>query len=217
MKIRSLLELNDFLSGELSWRKQELTAVELMLHRLKDHERIVLLRAAICLLYAHWEGFVKLAATSYVTYVSNKGLKYCELSPNFVALGLRERIKVSGRSNRHYLHTDLVSFLMSDLNGLADLSPVTAIDTASNLKFDVFEEVLCVLGLDKGKYLTHKALIDERLLKNRNNIAHGQPIEVEEKEYRELYQRVLKIIDTFRDQIEDSAACNAYLRQKVIR
>ena len=210
MKIRSLLELNQFLDGELGWRKKELTTVKLMLGSLRPHERRAMLRAGLCLLYAHWEGFVKNAAISYVTYVSTRGLKYCELTPNFVALGLRGKIKESGASNRSSLHTKLVSLLMSDLKDQAYLIPDTAVDTASNLNFDVFEEVVCVLGLNRHRYLSRKVLIDERLVRNRNALAHGQYLEIEEDEYLDLHSNVIDVVELFRTDLENAAATSAY-------
>ena len=210
MKIRSISELSEFLDGELSWRKKELTAVKLMLGSLRPHERRAMLRAGLCLLYAHWEGFVENAATSYVTYVSNKGLKYSELAPNFVALGFRGQIKEAGASNRPSLHTELVARLMSDLKDEASLSPNTAINTASNLNFQVFEEVLCVLGLDKTSYLSKKALIDERLVRKRNEVAHGRYSEIEEDEYLDLHSNLIDMVDLFRNDLENAAATSAW-------
>ena len=86
MSIRTLIELGEFLDSELSWRKKELTTLRFLVRRTRRHEVNALLRAAICMLYAHWEGFVKAAATGYVCYVNTRRLKYRELSPNFVAL-----------------------------------------------------------------------------------------------------------------------------------
>ena len=210
MKIRSLLELSEFLDRELSWRKKELTAIKLMLGSLRPHERQAMLRAGLCLLYAHWEGFVKNAATSYVTYVSTRGLKYRELAPNFVALGFRGRIREFGASARPSLHTKLVAELMSDLKDQASLSPNTAVDTASNLNFENFEEVLCVLGLNRNAYLSKKALIDERLTRNRHQIAHGQSLQIEEREYLDLHSEIIDMVDLFRNDLENAAATNAY-------
>jgi hypothetical protein len=139
MKIRALSELNEFLNGELSWRKKELTTITLMLGKLRNHEQKAALRAAICLLYAHWEGFIKAAAKGYITYVSTMGLRYSELAPNFVALGFRGQIKISGMSDSPSLHTKLVDSLISDLDERAKLVADTAFDTTSNLSFKEFE------------------------------------------------------------------------------
>ncbi|MDD5313444.1 MAG: MAE_28990/MAE_18760 family HEPN-like nuclease [Dehalococcoidia bacterium] len=212
MKIRSLSELNEFLNNELSWRKKELTAIALVLNSLRDHEQRALLRAAICLLYAHWEGFIRDAATCYITYVDSKRLSYSKLSPNFIALGFRRQIKESGMSNSPLLHVKLVDLFISGLGSRANLSMKNAINTYSNLNFEIFEEILSIVGLDRTVYESQKVLIDERLLKNRNEIAHGRYLEIDEDQYRELYTRIIDIINLFRDELENSAALKAYMR-----
>lgn len=212
MKIRSLLELGEFLDGELSWRKKELTTIKLMLRGLRNHERNALLRAAICLLYAHWEGFIKAATISYVTIVSRKGLRYCDLAPNFVALGLRGQIRESGMSLKPSIHTKLVRLLVSGLEDHAILSPETAVDTTSNLNFEEFDEVLCILGLERAPYMLQKPLIDERLLKNRNAVAHGDKVSIDEEDYGELHEKMIAMIDTFRDAVQNAAALETYRR-----
>jgi hypothetical protein len=75
MKIRSVSELVDFLDEDLAWRKRELTTFRFLMGRSRPHEREAVLRAAVCVLYAHWEGFVKNGATGYVNYVALKGLE----------------------------------------------------------------------------------------------------------------------------------------------
>ena len=73
MRIRSQYELSEYLSGSLSRRKREVTTIKFLVSRARTHEVEPLLRAAICLLYAHWEGFVREAATAYLSYVSRQG------------------------------------------------------------------------------------------------------------------------------------------------
>jgi hypothetical protein len=69
-----------------------------------------------------------------------------------------------------------------------------------------------VLGFDKSIYFPKKVMIDQKLLKNRNNIAHGQHLDIDEGEYYELYYEILEIIELFRNELENAAALNAYKR-----
>ena len=186
MKIRSLTELAQFLDDELSWRKKELTTLKFMLERRREHERVLLLRAAVCVLYAHWEGFVKAAATTYVSFVATRGLRYRDLAPNFVALGLRTEITQTGLSNKPTIHTALVAKLMLGLSESADLDWEHSVDTGSNLNTDVLQEIFCLLGLDSHPYLPKKQLLDQRLLANRNLISHGRRVEIEMDDYSVL-------------------------------
>ena len=57
MPVRDQTELMNRLDRELAWRKRELTTLAFAV---ADANPVTALRAGICLLYAHWEGFIKL-------------------------------------------------------------------------------------------------------------------------------------------------------------
>lgn len=212
MKIRSLSELNDFLAKELAWRKRELTTFIFLVQCPREHQQNAILRGAICILYAHWEGFIKAAATSYLRLVASQGLKYRDLSANFVALGLGPKIKIAGLSNKVSLHTELVEYLLSDLNDSANIPYDNAFDTIGNLNSKVLQDILCALGLDDKFYLTKGPLIDEKLLHNRNNVAHGEYFDIEQADYENLHEEVIKLVEQFRTDIENKAILQGYLR-----
>ncbi len=66
MKLNTAEQLSDRLSHDLAWRKKELSEVKSLVETrsFSDSKHKALVRSGICLLYAHWEGFVKLAANS---------------------------------------------------------------------------------------------------------------------------------------------------------
>ena len=212
MRIRSKYELNEYLDGELGWRKKELTAMKLLIGRLRQHERRAFLRAVSCILYAHWEGFIKAAATGYVTYVGSRRLAYKELAANFVAIGVRQMIGEAGRSNRASLHTQLTAYLISDLSDRPTFDSDNAINTEANLNSKVLYEILCALGLDDSPYRTKGLLIDARLVALRNRIAHGEYAEIDETEYSELHEEILGLLERFRDDVENAAVLENYRR-----
>ena len=78
-KIRTVSQLSDKLSEEIAWRKKELIYIKSLIekNRYKSVES-TLIRSGTALLYAHWEGFIKNAATSYVEFVARQNLKYSE-------------------------------------------------------------------------------------------------------------------------------------------
>ena len=205
MKLRSVSELVDFLNEELTWRKRELTTMKFLVSRRRRHEREVMLRAGICMLYAHWEGFIKSAATGYVNYVALKGLKYCDLSPSMVALGLRGRLQAAEVTNRITIHTEVTEFLMSDMRENARLPWEDAISARGNLNSDVLQEIVHLLDIDYLPYETKKALLDERLLANRNEISHGQRLSIDRAYYDGLHDEVVNLLNMFRDDVENAA------------
>jgi hypothetical protein len=210
--MRAVNELADFLDEELAWRKRELTAVHFLIQGSRQHERPVMLRAGICLVYAHWEGFVKNASTAYLNYIDQMGLQYRELAPCLVALCLRGQFRELGASQRVSIHTQLTSFLLSELREKAELPWEYAIETRSNLNFDTLQEILCVLGLDYTPYSTREQLIDERLVGQRNRIAHGEFGEIDLVDYDQIYHAVLDLIDRFRTDVMNAVVTHRFRR-----
>ena len=214
MKIRSLTELGKFLDDELAWRKRELTTLKFMVvGQRRSHERVLVLRAAICLLYAHWEGFVKAAATGYLSYVATRGLRYQDLTPNFVALGLWSDISRAGESNLPTLRTALTTRLIFRLSEQASINWEQSIDAGSNLNFKTLNEIMCTVGLDSKEYLPKKPIIDQRLLANRNAIVHGERRpEIGPDDYSALHDEVIQLVQNFRTDIENAATTNSFRR-----
>jgi len=212
VKIRSASQLSDLLDEEIGWRKKELTTVNFMIARRREHERRALLRSAICALYAHWEGFVKAAATAYVCLVATQGLTYADLTSNFIALGLRSRIKAAALAKKVAPYAELTAYLLFGLADKASISWDDAIDTQSNLSSEILEDILHALGLDGTPYLTKKALIDESLVRSRHLVAHGQYLDIEQSDYQRVYQEIIKLMEQFRTDIENAAALHSYRR-----
>ena len=212
MRVRSLTELTQFLDDELAWRKKELTTLKVLLDKSRrQHETVLLLRAAICLLYAHWEGFVKAAATGYLSYVATRGLRYQDLTPNFVALGLWSDISQAGESNLPTLRTALMTRLISGLSERARINWEQSIDAGSNLNFKTLNEIMCAVGLDSKEYLLKKPIIDQRLLANRNAIVHGERRpEIGPDDYAGLNDDIVQLVERFRTDIENAAATNSF-------
>jgi len=212
MNPRTITQLNDSLSEDLAWRKREIATTKFLITGGRAHQQPLLLRSGTCILYAHWEGFVKSAATKYLYFVSRQGLNYCDLSANFVALSVRSRLRIADATNRITVHTQVTEFLLSDLRIAADLPWDDAVDAKSNLNWEVLQEVLCMLGLEVANYSTKKAVIDDKLLFYRNRIAHGERVGLEVSDYDIMQATVLELVDSFRNDIENAALTKKYQR-----
>jgi hypothetical protein len=212
VKIRTLTHLNSLLDDETTWRKRELITLRQLVTNCRDHERIALVRAAICVLYAHWEGLIKNTATAYLHYVSKQRLKLSDLRANLVALGVRAELRAAENTSRIAAHVTVTTLLMSGLQRGANLPWEDVIDTKSNLNSEVLREIVCMLGLDYTRYITKELLIDGKLLYYRNKIAHGDPEEVGLADYSILHTEIIGLMDQFRRDVENAAAMRAYLR-----
>lgn len=212
MRVRNLAQLREFLDEELAWRKRELRTLEHMLENARPHEKAFLLRAAVCLLYAHWEGFVRAAATAYASFVAAQGLRYRDLTPNFVALGLRSEIRSAADSNRL---TDLTGVAEKMIRGLDERARIDWENSvpAGNLNSARFAQILCLIGRDDDDYASKNQLLDRELLGKRNLVAHGIRIEIDADDYANLHAEIIHLVDRFRDDLENAAALGVFRRR----
>lgn len=200
------------LERALGWRKKELTDLKFAVGLASGTRQGMLLRAAVCLLYAHWEGFIKDAATQYIRFVASQNLLLEDLAFHFVALGFRSDIIRARDSRSPTSHTALINAILNQQNQSFAPNWRDAVDTGSNLDSKYLAEILCLVGVDPADYLSKGHLLDERLLKNRNAIAHGRGIPIEVDDYDDLHEAVIALLDQFRDDLEQAAISSGYRR-----
>lgn len=204
-KIRTAEQLSDRLAEDLVWRKKELSELKRLIEAgsLSRSKNSLLLRSGITMLYAHWEGYIKTAASSYLEFVALRKLRYDELASNFVAIAFKTKLSEANVTRKATVFTQAVDFMRSQLSQRSEIQYKEGIDTALNLSSEILQEIMCMLGLEYAVYETKQVLIDERLLKRRNCIAHGEFLSLDKADYLELQQNVIEMLEEFRRQIED--------------
>jgi len=85
----------------------------------------------------------------------------------------------------------------------------------SNLKFNVFEEILFLVGIDVNKFKIYASVIND-LVDSRNHIAHGQYLKVDKPTFDLIYGDVLLIMESFKTEIENSAIQKKYIERRII-
>ncbi len=211
--IRTANELVDRIAEELVWRRRELTDMRALVQESSGQLRCrVAIRAGIALLYAHWEGFVKATAAHYLEYVASHRVPYRKLAPNFVALTLRSKFVEMKASEKVSSANALADFFCTSLDVQSRVPYKNVIDTKSNLSSKVLLDILTALGLDLGQFETRLNFIDTNLVNPRNHIAHGEALELTINEYLTLHDDVLCLIETFRNEIENSAVLRRFER-----
>jgi hypothetical protein len=210
MTAKTEFELQELLDEEFAWRRKELSTIRADLNSASGASRNALLRAGVALLYAHWEGFVKIASESYVQYVGRRRLKYKELCPGFLALALRNRLKTFSGNDDASAHVDFVQFLMGDLESNAHLPKLGVIKTGSNLNSKRLKVIVLTLGLDYSGFELKENLIDNQLLDSRNNIAHGRDLCPSLADFESLYQETTALLRNLKDQISNAVALRSY-------
>lgn len=211
-KIRTIDSLQTLLDKELSWRIKEIASLKILVRRSDSIASGTAVRAAIPLLYGHWEGFVKNAATLYLKFVNDQSLKYSELINCFVVFGIKKKINDIESSMSSETSIAVVEFLFNEQNKKAKLQIESAIRTESNLSSKVFSNILKSIGFDTAKYETRFNLIDESLLKRRNYIAHGEYLDVQGEGFRELADDVLLMLRWFKDDIENAVTLKTFMK-----
>jgi len=210
-KIRTLEHLQRILDDELAWRKKELAVIKSLVTARSSKEIINChIRSGITLTYAHWEGFIKAAGNAYLTYIASQRLTYSDLTNNFVAVAAKRLLSEAGLSNKVTVYAQVTDFFLSGLTDRCNL-PVE-IETKSNLSSEVLREIIYTLGLDYREYETEAKLIDEILLKNRNEVAHGKYLLIDVDQFVEIHKTIISLLDLFSNQISNAASTKAYKR-----
>ncbi len=212
MKPRTLELLVDCIDQDLAWRKKELSTIKSSVDGASpsDNRQITYIRCGVALLYAHYEGFVKSTAQTYLKHITYQRVQYSNLTSNLLAIVLKNRISGFSDTRKASTLQEVVDFFVNGMSDAANVASGKAIYTGSNLNSERFREIVWILGLDYKAYETKEKMIDERLLAKRNRVAHGEYIAIDPKGYAELHRSVILILDDFRTQVENSAALKHY-------
>jgi len=203
----------DRLDEDLVWRVKELTELgaELRSFGLPKWRSEMLRRAGVALLYAHWEGYVKISATAYVQFVHDQRLACNDLSVPLLALALRPELLEIGESMSPETGQAFAQLVRNGLTHQARLKANKLIHTGSNLNSKRFRRIVLSLGLDYSPYELQEKAVDSELLAVRNDIAHGKHVVPDRDRYLALQKRVLAMLSRFRDQLQEALLQRAYL------
>lgn len=209
-RIRTATDLQTALDDELAWRVKELQNLKLSLKSSSGLGEPTLIRAGVAMLYAHWEGFIKNASLLYLKHVNDQRLKYDELEPCFVVFGAKRHLEHVSRSRKSELNIRAVEFFANHMGDRANLSLASAVNTESNLRSHVFENIACSLGIDSAPYSTKFNLVDTSLVDKRNSIAHGEYLAIGPEQYRSLVDEILQLMRQYKDDLMNAAAMKLY-------
>ena len=214
MKIRTLSELEDAIAKDMAWRVKEFIDLKLLVSSAKKHKKNILIRASIILSYSHWEGHIKECALIYLCYINHLGISYENLNDNFIQLSLAEKFKEGFSIKKFTSQKQIHHYLTTPINENFKINAEIVINTESNLKFEVFSNILDQLGLDKFHFELKENFINSKLLRCRNAIAHGERISNEEIEetYNEVENELLNLIRIYQNLILNAATTKQYLK-----
>jgi hypothetical protein len=210
---RTADQLQEKLDEDFAWRLQEIAAIRKSIRSASGRNQLTLLRAAVPLLYAHWEGFIKTAAFRYAGYISSIGIKFREAKESLAGLKALAYVKqLHPITKRIFVASELLSALHEVENQAVDIDLEPYIANVGNLSYDIFEQIAGFLCIDPTGYAVKKQLIDESLLSRRNGIAHGDYLLIDPDGFESLSNEVIVLMRQFKTDIENGAALKSYLR-----
>ncbi|MCJ0830503.1 MAE_28990/MAE_18760 family HEPN-like nuclease [Acinetobacter sp. NIPH1876] len=215
MKIRTAYELDSSIDHDIAWRKREFTTLKFLIQGTRNHERNILIRAAVVLLYSHWEGHIKHCALVYLNYLNHKGYSYEQLKENFLLLSLNDRFKQGFSIKKFPSQKEIFDYIHSPRHEKFNIDEAIVIDVESNLKYDIVLNILKQLGLDDKSYELKQNFIDSKLVRCRNHIAHGEFLPIDDiiDTYNELENELLDMIQLFQNLIKNAVSNHDYLKK----
>lgn len=177
---QAIEKLQNSLDKDIAWRKIELANLKNEIDSKFDannQEYSFLIRGAIALIYAHWEGSIKAQLASYVKFLNSL------LSKNYISIDkyddcildlifypvtktlsqntLDKRIKGINEFKKLYFDKNVIEIKSNEV-----------IKTKSNLSYEVLTELCKKFDLNTIDNIEQKFI--EQLLEDRNAIAHGE-------------------------------------------
>jgi hypothetical protein len=200
--------LSTKLQDEFSWRRKELSVLKSKIPLQKNPLQAAMLRSALPLLYAHWEGFVKISMSYYLEHVARKYLKNNELTTNFLTLSLQNKLG-DLIMNNFESKAKILELLFNDYQKQSTIPKKNVINTKSNLRFDVLKEILFILDLEDQHIDNQKVLIDD-LVDTRNHIAHGEYNIMDYTTFENFYTDIIALMEYLKTKIENNAIQKSY-------
>lgn len=216
------------LEVDIKVRFDELGRLEKICATLDDSEQASLRRAMVLMLYAHFEGFVKMSFDIYVRHINEEKLFCKDVVPVLAASGMADvfrelrkpydaKIFLPNALRKHReLHplgveTEIVDRLAKVGEGVVDIAE-EYIDLESNLKTDVLSKNLFKLGFKHDLFQEHYATISQ-LLGRRNAISHGADVKgVEASVYESMRAAVVDVTNSIRTAILSAIGARSYMR-----
>lgn len=217
MALRNVEDLQSKLDRDLSWRRKEISGFKISA-RNSDQARKYLFRAGLVMLAAHWEGFLKKGASLYLEHVFAQGLKIQELSPIMVAVAFYADVKKASEANypnSEFNHIALAKRIQAGSSQICNRSGwniKTEGNPGSGLVGDILGSigVDSQLGMDEAHWEVMTKFIDQQLLRDRHQVAHGEYLALTKDEFLTRAERLLDLLEAFKHTIVDSAVSMKY-------
>ncbi|MGE6762632.1 MAE_28990/MAE_18760 family HEPN-like nuclease [Corallococcus interemptor] len=203
-----------YIEEEFTWRHKEMIDISLTIKKTPDKGiKRSLLRAALPLLYAHWEGFIKKSSEAVISFVAEQRLRHDQLAACFWVLGVKKELNILMTSGNAHEAARALERILASGALRTRFNAKGHVLTESNLSSKVLEKIAGTIGVDYSVFESSAPLIDTSLVDRRNHIAHGQLDYIEEDRFTSLMVEIFGLMRTYRNAIENMVARGDYKNQ----
>jgi HEPN superfamily protein len=206
--------LRQQIDDDLTWRQIELHDMRSAALGAAGTKRNALMRAGIAALYAHWEGFIKEAASRYADFVRQRKLTYNDLSLNYVALAVAMVRRQASALDEAERDRRIVDVLLNQRNTRACLPRSELIVvTKQNLNGKVLQSITANIGINyRPEYAAAEIPVINAFVELRNKIAHGENRDVDPAMFLRFFDNVPRLMELFRNEIDNAVDMKSYRR-----
>jgi hypothetical protein len=203
--------LSSRLDEDKIWRIRELTELVRACAEADTIRQDALVRAAIPVLYAHWEGYFVFSTNAYLNFVAEKRRMLSVLRDEFWALTLRRKYRHQQINSDSSL-TRLLLSIRSEPDRSFKKGTFERINGQSNLSSDVLRYCCGCVGIDYEAFADYEGFIDLDLLDKRNHIAHGEALRFQANKIPIFRDKVVDLMRIVQNQVENMAHSASYMK-----
>lgn len=199
------------LTQDRTWRLREISDLRSLTEKSKEPASRVLMRSMVAMCYAHWEGYVKSAASNYLWHIALRKLPYASLHKQFLLNHFLPRLNSLSQSKQSISERcALIEEVLSASGKRFSRVNDELVSTKANLNFDVFSDICLVCNISVDSFRDSQHFIDNMLLKRRNAIAHGEDTFINITDLPILSDTTIELMRTFGEAIENIVSLKSY-------